>query len=124
MLIKEVKQYSLSLADVKQAETKDGKWTVFMKENNVFMLVLHSPIFQSIAIKLPIEKGLELQDEYNIVSDSILNMKGWLDVDLGYDFPSSEVKAWIKESYDLVSQQMQVEEQEKYISLSSIIGVK
>lgn len=124
MTIQQVKQYCMSLDGAKEELTSDGKWTVFCKDNNIFLLIFkHSP-FPTITIKLPADRGLALQDEYNIVSPSYLNLQNWVDIDIDNNFPSTEIEAWINESYDLMLKESGQSDKDKYISLSSIIGIR
>ena len=82
-------------------------WVVFRVGGKIFLHIwLEAPI-PTIAVKLLLERGEELREEYNAFSPAYhLNKKHWNDIFIEGAFPNEKIENWIKESYDLVKRKL------------------
>lgn len=122
MDIEKVREYTLSINGVTEDQPFGDDLITFRIEGKIFMcLWLGSDRWKSMktdelrfAIKLTPERNEELREQYSAVAPAFhWNKKHWSDV--FYDRLDDElVKAWIKESYNLVVTKLPKAIRQKY----------
>jgi cytoplasmic protein len=97
----------LALPETEEAMPYGEDWVVFRVGGKIFLHIwLEAPI-PTIAVKLLLERGEELREEYNAFSPAYhLNKKHWNDIFIEGAFPNEKIENWIKESYDLVKRKL------------------
>lgn len=102
MNIEEFRDYCLSLAGVSESTPFDEKTLVFKVMDKMFALG-NMEDFVSINVKCDPEKAIELRENYQAVKPGYhMNKKHWNTISIHLDMPDSEIKVWIKHSYELV----------------------
>ena len=102
MHIEELTDFCLSLPLVEEKFPFDQTTLVFYIAGKMFCLA-DIEEFESVNIKCDPEKAIELRATYEAVLPGYhMNKKHWNTVKINQDLKDSQIKEWIKDSYNLV----------------------
>lgn len=103
MNIEELRDYALSLKNVSESFPFGADTLVFKTNSKIFLLVALSSSPLQFNVKCDPEKALELREQYSSVLPGYhMNKKHWNTVIVDGSLLLSQLKAFIKDSYDLV----------------------
>lgn len=103
MNIEDLQQFCLSLPEVEETLPFGPDTLVFKVQGKVFLLagLDQSPV--SFNVKCDPEKAVDLREAYPAVQPGYhMNKKHWNTVTADGSIPTSLLKEWIRESYELV----------------------
>lgn len=102
MNVEEFRDYALSLPYTTEKMPFDDKVLVFYVGGKVFALS-NIVDFEFITVKCAPEKAIELRRKYEEVQPGYhMNKKHWNSLYLSGSLTDTQIKKWIKESYELV----------------------
>jgi len=104
MNVEELRDYVLSLKDVKESFPFGEDTLVFKTNNKIFLLVSLSSSPLQFNVKCNPEKAIELREEYSsILPGYHMNKKHWNTVIVDGTLSQSQLKGFIKDSFDLIA---------------------
>lgn len=113
MNIEELREYCLSMPATSEDLPFDETSLVFKVGKKMFLLTELDEDFW-INVKCDPEKAVELREMYPAVKPGYhMNKKHWNTIQIDGSIPDTLLKAWIKDSYDLVMNGMTRKEREK-----------
>ena len=102
MHIEELRDYCLSLPQVEEKFPFDQTTLVFYIAGKMFCLA-NIEEFDSVNVKCNPETAIELRANYEAVTPGYhMNKKHWNTVKINQDVKDTQIKQWIKDSYNLV----------------------
>ena len=102
MHIEELRDYCLSLPLVEEKFPFDQSTLVFYIAGKMFCLA-NIDSCESVNVKCDPDQALELRATYEAVNSGYhMNKKHWNTVKVNQDAKDSQIKDWIKDSYNLV----------------------
>jgi predicted DNA-binding protein (MmcQ/YjbR family) len=104
MNIEELRDYVLSLNDVEESFPFGEDTLVFKTNNKIFLLVSLSASPLQFNVKCNPEKAIELREEYSCILPGYhMNKKHWNTIIINGILTQSQLKCFIKDSFELVS---------------------
>jgi predicted DNA-binding protein (MmcQ/YjbR family) len=104
MNVEELRDYVLSLKDVKESFPFGEDTLVFKTNNKIFLLVSLSSSPLQFNVKCNPEKAIELREEYLCILPGYhMNKKHWNTVIVDGTLSQSQLKGFIKDSFDLIA---------------------
>ena len=104
MNIEELRDYVLSLKNVKESFPFGEDTLVFKTNDKIFLLVSLSSSPLQFNVKCNPEKAIELREEYSsILPGYHMNKKHWNTIIVDGILSESQLKSFIKDSYELVA---------------------
>ena len=104
MNIEELRDFALSLNEVEESFPFGEDTLVFKTGNKIFLLVSLSSVPLQFNVKCNPEKAVELREQYSSVLPGYhMNKKHWNTIIIDGSIPRKVLQAFIKDSYDLVS---------------------
>jgi predicted DNA-binding protein (MmcQ/YjbR family) len=104
MNIEELRDYVLSLKNVVEGFPFGEDTLVFKTNDKIFLLVSLSSSPLQFNVKCNPEKALELREEYSCILPGYhMNKKHWNTIIVDGTLSQSQLKNFIKDSYDLIS---------------------
>jgi predicted DNA-binding protein (MmcQ/YjbR family) len=104
MNVEELRDYVLSLKDVKESFPFGEDTLVFKTDNKIFLLVSLSSSPLQFNVKCNPEKAIELREEYLCILPGYhMNKKHWNTVIVDGTLSQSQLKGFIKDSFDLIA---------------------
>jgi predicted DNA-binding protein (MmcQ/YjbR family) len=104
MNVEELRDYVLSLKDVKESFPFGEDTLVFKTNNKIFLLVSLSSSPLQFNVKCNPEKAIELREEYSCILPGYhMNKKHWNTVIVDGTLSQSQLKGFIKDSFDLIA---------------------
>ena len=104
MNIEELRDYVLSLKNVKESIPFGEDTLVFKTKNKIFLLISLSSVPLQFNVKCNPEKAIELREEYSsILPGYHMNKKHWNTIIVDGILSQSQLKSFIKDSYELVA---------------------
>jgi predicted DNA-binding protein (MmcQ/YjbR family) len=104
MNVEELRDYVLSLKDVKESFPFGEDTLVFKTNNKIFLLVSLSSSPLQFNVKCNPEKAIELREEYSsILPGYHMNKKHWNTIIVDGTLSQSQLKGFIKDSFDLIA---------------------
>jgi len=104
MNVEELRDYVLSLKDVKESFPFGEDTLVFKTNNKIFLLVSLSSSPLQFNVKCNPEKAIELRVEYSCILPGYhMNKKHWNTVIVDGTLSQSQLKGFIKDSFDLIA---------------------
>ena len=104
MNIEELRDFVLSLKNVEESFPFGEDTLVFKTNNKIFLLVSLSSSPLQFNVKCNPEKAIELREEYSsILPGYHMNKKHWNTIIVDGTLSQSQLKSFIKDSYDLVA---------------------
>jgi predicted DNA-binding protein (MmcQ/YjbR family) len=104
MNIEELRDYVLSLKNVVEGFPFGEDTLVFKTNDKIFLLVSLSSSPLQFNLKCNPEKALELREEYSCILPGYhMNKKHWNTIIVDGTLSQSQLKNFIKDSYDLIS---------------------
>jgi len=104
MNIEELRDYVLSLKNVKESFPFGEDTLVFKTNDKIFLLVSLSSSPLQFNVKCNPEKAIELREEYSsILPGYHMNKKHWNTIIVDGILSQSQLKSFIKDSYELVA---------------------
>jgi predicted DNA-binding protein (MmcQ/YjbR family) len=104
MNIEELRDYVLSLKNVTESFPFGEDTLVFKTNTKIFLLVSLSSSPLQFNVKCHPEKAIELREEYSCILPGYhMNKKHWNTITIDGTLSQSQLKDFIKDSYDLVS---------------------
>ena len=104
MNIEELRDYVLSLKNVEESFPFGEDTLVFKTNNKIFLLVSLSSSPLQFNVKCNPEKAIELREEYSsILPGYHMNKKHWNTIIVDGTLSQSQLKSFIKDSYELVA---------------------
>ena len=114
MNVEEVRNFCLSLKAVKEDFPFGEDTLVFKVAGKMFALASLDSIPPQINLKCDPEKAIELRESYNAVIPGYhMNKKHWNTVILDGSIKKTEIRTWVKDSYNLVVNSLKKSEKEK-----------
>jgi predicted DNA-binding protein (MmcQ/YjbR family) len=104
MNVEELRDYVLWLKDVKESFPFGEDTLVFKTNNKIFLLVSLSSSPLQFNVKCNPEKAIELREEYSCILPGYhMNKKHWNTVIVDGTLSQSQLKGFIKDSFDLIA---------------------
>ena len=104
MNIEELRDYVLSLKNVSESFPFGDDTLVFKTNDKIFLLVSLSSSPLQFNVKCDPEKAIELREQYSCVLPGYhMNKKHWNTIIVDGTLSQSQLKNFIKDSYDLIS---------------------
>jgi len=104
MNIEELRDYVLSLKNVEESFPFGEDTLVFKTNNKIFLLVSLSSSPLQFNVKCNPEKAIELREEYSCILPGYhMNKKHWNTVIVDGTLSQSQLKGFIKDSFDLIA---------------------
>jgi predicted DNA-binding protein (MmcQ/YjbR family) len=104
MNIKDLRDFVLSLTDVEESFPFGEDTLVFKTNNKIFLLVSLSSSPLQFNVKCNPEKAIELREEYSCILPGYhMNKKHWNTIIVDGALSQSQLKGFIKDSFDLVA---------------------
>ena len=104
MNIEDLRDYVLSLKNVAEGFPFGEDTLVFKTNDKIFLLVSLSSLPLQFNIKCDPEKAIELREQYSCILPGYhMNKKHWNTIIIDGTLSKSQLKNFIKDSYDLVS---------------------
>src|SRR6185312_3096874 len=104
MNIEDLRDYVLSLKNVEESFPFGEDTLVFKTNNKIFLLVSLSSSPLQFNVKCNPEKAIELREEYSsILPGYHMNKKHWNTIIVDGILSQSQLKSFIKDSYELVA---------------------
>jgi predicted DNA-binding protein (MmcQ/YjbR family) len=104
MNIEELRDYVLSLKNVSESFPFGEDTLVFKTNDKIFLLVSLSSSPLQFNVKCDPEKAIELREQYSCVLPGYhMNKKHWNTIIVDGTLSQSQLKNFIKDSYDLIS---------------------
>jgi predicted DNA-binding protein (MmcQ/YjbR family) len=104
MNIEELRDYVLSLKNVEESFPFGEDTLVFKTNNKIFLLVSLSSSPLQFNVKCNPEKAIELREEYSsILPGYHMNKKHWNTIIVDGTLSQSQLKGFIKDSFDLIA---------------------
>lgn len=104
MNIEDLRDYVLSLKDVAESFPFGEDTLVFKTNDKIFLLVSLSSSPLQFNVKCDPEKAIELREQYSsILPGYHMNKKHWNTIIIDGTLSQSQLKNFIKDSYDLIS---------------------
>lgn len=107
MNIEELREYVLSLKDVDESFPFGEDTLVFKTNNKIFLLVSLSSSPLQFNVKCNPEKAIELREEYSCILPGYhMNKKHWNTIIVDGTLSQSQLKGFIKDSFDLIANKL------------------
>ncbi len=104
MNIEELRDYVLSLKNVEESFPFGEDTLVFKTNGKIFLLVSLSSSPLQFNVKCNPEKAIELREEYSCILPGYhMNKKHWNTIIIDGILSNSQLKSFIKESFELVA---------------------
>jgi len=104
MNIEDLRDYVLSLKNVEESFPFGEDTLVFKTNNKIFLLVSLSSSPLQFNVKCNPEKAIELREEYSCILPGYhMNKKHWNTVIVDGTLSQSQLKSFIKDSFELVA---------------------
>ena len=104
MNIEEIRAYALSLPNVSEEFPFGNDTLVFKINNKIFLLASLSSDVLQFNVKCDPEKIIELRERFSSVLPGYhMNKKHWNTIVVNGELSASQLKNFIKDSYDLVT---------------------
>jgi predicted DNA-binding protein (MmcQ/YjbR family) len=104
MNIEELRDYVLSLKNVSESFPFGQDTLVFKTNDKIFLLVSLSSLPLQFNVKCDPEKAIELREQFSCVLPGYhMNKKHWNTIIVDGTLSQSQLKNFIKDSYDLIS---------------------
>jgi predicted DNA-binding protein (MmcQ/YjbR family) len=104
MNIEDLRDFVLSLTDVEESFPFGEDTLVFKTNNKIFLLVSLSSSPLQFNVKCNPEKAIELREEYSsILPGYHMNKKHWNTIIIDGTLSTSQLKGFIKDSFELVA---------------------
>jgi predicted DNA-binding protein (MmcQ/YjbR family) len=104
MNIEELRDYVLSLKDVDESFPFGEDTLVFKTSNKIFLLVSLSSFPLQFNVKCNPEKAIELREEYSCILPGYhMNKKHWNTIIVDGTLTNSQLKGFIKDSFELIA---------------------
>ncbi len=104
MNIEDLRDYVLSLKNVEESFPFGEDTLVFKTNNKIFLLVSLSVSPLQFNVKCNPEKAIELREEYSCILPGYhMNKKHWNTVIVDGTLSQSQLKSFIKDSFELVA---------------------
>src|SRR6185437_3804607 len=104
MNIEELRDYVLSLKNVEESFPFGEDTLVFKTNDKIFLLVSLSSSPLQFNVKCDPEKAIELREQYSCILPGYhMNKKHWNTIIVDGTLSQSQLKNFIKDSYDLIS---------------------
>ena len=115
MNIEEVREYALSLKGAEESLFCDD-WVQYRVEGKWFMLTWLAAPEPRVAVKCAPELAIELRERYRGIEPAYhMNKRMWNDLYLERDLNDTDIKHWIKHSYDEVVKKLPKKIRSQYI---------
>ena len=104
MNIEDLRNYVISLKDVAESFPFGEDTLVFKTNDKIFLLVSLSSSPLQFNVKCDPEKAIELREQYSCILPGYhMNKKHWNTIIVDGTLSQSQLKNFIKDSYDLIS---------------------
>lgn len=103
MNIEDLRTYCISLPKVEESFPFDETTLVMKIGGKMFALIPLDGANESITVKCDPDLALELRERYKCVHPGYhMSKKHWNTIYISSEITASQIKTWIKDSYDLV----------------------